>query len=102
MLSAIRKLTEDIEYNIDPKFKDEAVKNISILHEGDDGFIAIAAKKEKEYVQYHYKVNDLTYNIGKAVSLDANIYMTPNSFFMPKRKIENIRKLNALYIDIDY
>ncbi|MVX66959.1 DNA-binding response regulator [Clostridium chromiireducens] len=102
MLNAIRKLTEDIEYNIDPKFKDEAVKNISILHEGDDGFIAIAAKKDKEYVQYHYKVNDLTYNIGKAISLDANIYMTPNSFFMPKRKIENIRKLNALYIDIDY
>lgn len=102
MLNAIRKLTEDIEYNIDPKFKDEAVKNISILHEGDDGYIAIAAKKDKEYVQYHYKVDDLTYNIGKAVSLDANIYMTPNSFFMPKRKIENIRKLNALYIDIDY
>ncbi|MFW2491764.1 DNA-binding response regulator [Clostridium chromiireducens] len=102
MLNAIRKLTEDIEYNIDPKFKDEAVKNISILHEGDDGYIAIAAKKDKEYVQYHYKVNDLTYNIGKAISLDANIYMTPNSFFMPKRKIENIRKLNALYIDIDY
>ncbi|MBC2457731.1 DNA-binding response regulator [Clostridium beijerinckii] len=102
MLNAIRKLTEDIEYNIDPKFKDEAVKNISILHEGDDGFIAIAAKKDKEYVQYHYKVDDLTYNIGKAVSLDANIYITPNSFFMPKRKIENIRKLNALYIDIDY
>lgn len=102
MLNAIRKLTEDIEYNIDPKLKDEAVKNISILHEGDDGYIAIAAKKDKEYVQYHYKVNDLTYNIGKAISLDANIYMTPNSFFIPKRKIENIRKLNALYIDIDY
>lgn len=102
MLNAIRKLTEDIEYNIDPKFKEQAVKNISILHDGDDGFIAIAAKKDKEYVQYHYKTNDLTYNIGKAISLDANIYMTPNSFFMPKRKIENIRKLNALYIDIDY
>lgn len=102
MLNAIRKLTEDIEYNIDPKFKDEAVKNISILHAGDDGFIAIAAKRGTEYVQYHYKTNDLTYNIGKAISLDANIYMTPNSFFVPKRKIENIRKLNALYIDIDY
>jgi hypothetical protein len=102
LLGAIRKLTENIDDNIDPKFKEEAVKNISILHDGDDGFIAIAAKKGKEYVQYHYKVDDLTYNIGKAISLSANIYMTPNSFFMPKRKIENIRKLNALYIDIDY
>lgn len=102
MLNAIRKLTEDIEYNIDPEITDEAVKNVSILHERDDGFIAIAAKKGKEYVQYHYKINDLKDNIGKAINLDANIYLTPNSFFMPKRKIENIRKLNALYIDIDY
>lgn len=102
MLNTIRKLTEDIKYDINPNFKEQAVKNISILHEGDDGFIAIGAKKGKKYVQYHYKTNDLTYNIGKAISLNANIYMTPNSFFMPKRKIENIRKLNALYIDIDY
>lgn len=102
MLNAIRKLTEDTEYNIDPKFKDIAVKNISMLHDGDDGFIAIAGKKDTAYVQYHYKVDDLTYNIGKAISLNANIYITPNSFFIPKRKIENIRKLNALYIDIDY
>lgn len=102
MLGAIRKLTDDLEENIDPKFKEVAIKNISILHDNDDGFIAIAAKKGKEYVQYHYKVDDLSYNIGKAISLNANIYMTPNSFFIPKRKIENIRKLNALYIDIDY
>lgn len=102
LLGAIRKLTEDIDDNIDPQFKEAAVKNISILHDGDDGFIAIAAKRGTEYVQYHYKAYDLTYNIGKAISLDANIYMTPNSFFMPKRKIENIRKLNSLYIDIDY
>ncbi|NFA43754.1 helix-turn-helix domain-containing protein [Clostridium botulinum] len=102
MLGAIRKLTEDLEENIDHKYKEVSLKNISMLHDNDDGFIAIAAKKGSEYVQYHYKINDLSYNIGKAISLDANIYMTPNSFFMPKRKIENIRKLNALYIDIDY
>ena len=102
MLGAIRKLTEDIDDHIDPKFKDIAVKNISMLHDGDDGFIAIAGKRDTAYVQYHYKVDDLTYNIGKAISLNANIYITPNSFFIPKRKIENIRKLNALYIDIDY
>ncbi|AOR25011.1 replication protein [Clostridium taeniosporum] len=102
MLGAIRKLTENIEDTIEPKYKEVAVKNISMLHNNDDGFITIAAKKGKEYIQYHYKVDDLTYNIGKAISLNANIYMTPNSFFIPKRKIENIRKLNALYIDIDY
>ena len=35
LLGAIRKLTEDIDDNIDPKFKEEAVKNISILHGRD-------------------------------------------------------------------
>lgn len=102
MLGAIRKLTEDFNEDIDSKHKNTAIKNISMLHNNDDGFIAIAAKNDSEYVQYHYKINDLSYNIGKAISLNANIYMTPNSFFIPKRKIENIRKLNALYIDIDY
>ncbi len=102
MLGAIRKLKDDIEDTIELKYKEEAIKNISMLHEGDDGYIAIAAKCGTEYVQYHYKIDDLKCNIGKAISLNANIYMTPNSFFMPKRKIENIRKLNALYIDIDY
>ena len=102
LLRAITKLTDDYGENIDTKYKEQAIKNISILHEGDDGYIAVAAKKEKEYVQYHYKVEDLQDHIGKAISLDANIYLTPNSFFIPKRKIENIRKLKALYIDIDY
>ena len=87
MFSTIRNLTENIDYNIDPKYKEQAVKNISILHEGDDGYITVAAKKEKQYVQYHYNVEDLQDNIGKAISLDANIYLTPNSFFIPKRKI---------------
>ncbi|MCS6131088.1 helix-turn-helix domain-containing protein [Clostridium botulinum] len=102
MLSAIRRLTEELEDSIHPKYKEVAIKNISILHTKDDGFITIAAKNDKKYDQYHYKIDDLTYNIGKAISLNANIYMTPNSFFMPRRKVENIRKLNALYIDIDY
>jgi hypothetical protein len=79
-----------------------ATKTIELLHSNDDGFIAIAAKKDKDWSQFHYKVQELKDNIAKAVSLDANVYLSPNSFFRPIRKIENIRKLNTLYIDVDF
>lgn len=102
MISAVRKLTEEYEIKVSDEHIKAAVKNIELLHLGDDGFIAIAAKEDKEWSQFHYKVEDLLNNIAKAISLEANVYITPNSFFRPFRKIENIRHLNALYIDVDY
>jgi hypothetical protein len=57
LLGAITKLTDDYGENIDTKYKEQTIKNISILHEGDDGYIAVAAKKEKEYVQYHFHIS---------------------------------------------
>lgn len=102
MVNAVRKLLEDYEVNVPDECVKAAVKNIELLHIDDDGFIAIAAKENKDWSQFHYKVEELLNNIAKALSIDANIYLTPNSFFRPIRKIENIRHLNALYIDIDF
>jgi DNA-binding CsgD family transcriptional regulator len=102
MISAVRKLTEDYEINVSQDDINAAVKNIEILHLDDDGFIAIAAKKDNDWSQFHYRVQELKDNIAKAISLDANVYLSPNSFFRPIRKIENIRKLNSLYIDVDF
>ena len=31
-----------------------------------------------------------------------NIYITPNTFYKPCRRLENIKELNALFIDLDY
>ena len=102
MISAVTKLTEEYEIKVSDEHIKAAVKNIELLHLDDDGFIAIAAKEDKEWSQFHYKAEDLINNIAKAISLEANVYITPNSFFRPFRKIENIRHLNALYIDVDY
>lgn len=102
MINAVRKLLDNYEVNIPEEYIKAAVKNIELLHFNDDGFAAIAAKEGKKWSQFHYKTEDLLNNIAKAISLDANIYVTPNSFFRPIRKIENIRHLNALYIDIDF
>ena len=104
MAGSIRKLKEEWNYEIeiDEIYVQDALNNIEMLHKKDDGFIAVAEKKDKVWSQYHYKTDELKENIAKLLSLDGNLYMSPNSFFIPQRKIENIRKLNALYVDIDY
>ena len=104
MTHSIRKLKEDWNYKIeiDEIYVQDAMKNIDMIHEGDDGFIAVGQKNIRSWHQYHYKVDELKENIAKLLSLDGNLYMSPNSFFIPQRKIENIRHLNALYVDLDY
>lgn len=103
-MGSIRKLKEKWtnEIEIDEIYVQDALNNIEMLHKEDDGFIAVGQKMNKSWNQYHYKVDELKDNISKLLSLDGNLYMSPNSYFIPKRKIENIRHLNALYVDIDY
>ncbi|WP_417033860.1 DNA-binding response regulator [Clostridium botulinum] len=87
----------------DKKLIDAAVTQIDLIHRKDDGFVTIAVKKNKSFIQYHYNVDVLKSNISKVLAIkDSNIYISPNSFYKPFRRIENIRKLNALYVDIDY
>ncbi|MBU3201807.1 Trp family transcriptional regulator (plasmid) [Clostridium estertheticum] len=100
----IRKLTivpiDDVVNSLEVS---QAQMQINLLHENDDGYITIALKKDNNWIQHHYKVDELKENIGKVIGVkDANIYLSPNSFYKPKRRIENIRKLNSLFIDLDY
>ncbi|MBZ9609938.1 DNA-binding response regulator [Clostridium estertheticum] len=81
----------------------QAQMQIDLLHENDDGYITIASKKGSSWIQHHYKVDQLKENIDKLLRVDdANIYLSPNSFYKPMRRIDNIRKLNSLFIDLDY
>lgn len=103
MLANLKKLTEIEEKNNVPKnIIDIAKLNIKLLHRQQDGFITLAGKENTKWVQHHYKYNELYENIEKALNLHANLYITPNSFWKPKRKIEYIRHLNSLFIDVDF
>ncbi|GKX68977.1 helix-turn-helix domain-containing protein [Inconstantimicrobium mannanitabidum] len=107
MITAIRNLENrsknELKLNGDEKIINMAITQLDLLHNKDDGFITIAVKKDNRFLQYHYKIQSLRANIGKVLSIeDVNIYVSPNSYFKPYRRIENIRKLNALYIDIDF
>ncbi|WP_251862423.1 DNA-binding response regulator [Clostridium sp. Marseille-Q2269] len=97
-LTTVEISINNVLYNIG-----QAEKHISMLHEKDDGFITIAVKKQDKWIQHHYSKDELKDNIGKILNTDGiNIYLSANSFYKPFRRIENIRKLNSLYIDLDY
>ncbi|GCD12394.1 hypothetical protein [Clostridium tagluense] len=100
----IRNLTiVPMEALVNSKQVSQAQMQIDLLHKHDDGYITIASKKGSNWIQHHYKVDELNENIQKLISVnDANIYLSPNSFYKPMRRIENIRKLNSLFIDLDY
>ena len=84
------------------KQKDEenlssSVKYINIIHGDSKGWITKAKICDKEYKQWHYKYKDL---IELKFDED-NVYITLNTFYKTYRRIECIKELNALFIDLD-
>ena len=74
------------------------VEYIDKVHGNSKGWITRSCIDEKGYSQWHYKYAEL-----KEVDLTGeNIYITLNTFFKPYRRLECIKELNALFIDLDY
>ncbi|MGV3027025.1 DNA-binding response regulator [Clostridium thermobutyricum] len=103
MSNLAKKSKDYIKINKNVK---ETLKQINLIHENDDGFISIAVKNIKtgSWNQWHYNKDELTeetlsYFIKTGEKND--IYISHNSFYIPIRKVENIRHLNSLFIDID-
>ena len=74
-----------------------SVKYINIIHGDSKGWITKAKICDKEYKQWHYKYKDL---IELKFDED-NVYITLNTFYKTYRRIECIKELNALFIDLD-
>jgi len=88
------KLQINDEVNID-----ESRKHLTNLHKGSEGYITIASK-DPDYSQWHYKKDDLLERTHDIIN-DINAYVSQNTFYRPQRRIENIKELRAVYIDID-
>lgn len=71
-------------------------------HHDADGFITIAKKdKNGAFRQYHYKTPEqLAENLSEWIGDD--VYFSQNTFYKPVRRIENIRQLRSLYVDLDF
>lgn len=72
-------------------------------HYDSDGFITIAKKDPESgtFRQYHYKTPEqLAENLSEWIGDD--VYFSQNTFYKPVRRIENIRQLRSLYVDLDF
>ena len=78
--------------------KKNKVEYIDRVHGNSKGWITRSCIDENGYSQWHYKYAEL-----REVNLTGeNIYITLNTFFKPYRRLECIKELNALFIDLDY
>lgn len=68
------------------------------IHSNSKGWITRSVINAQGYSQWHYKYAEL-----KDLDISGeNIYLTPNTFYKPCRRLENIKELNTLFIDLDY
>lgn len=88
------KLNTNSEINI-YKSKKYAKK----IHGNSSGYITVASKNPN-YSQWHYKKEELLDKTEEIVN-GINDYISQNTFYKPQRRIENIKELRAVYIDID-
>lgn len=80
---------------------DLARQHVFFVHDQTaDGFITVAKKtKNGRFQQYHYKPEQLAQQLSKWMGED--VFFSQNTFYKPLRRIETIRQLRTLYIDLD-
>ena len=80
----------------------EANHHIWFQHHNADGFITLCRKDKKtgRFKQYSYRPEQLAEKLSYWMGED--IYFSQNTFYKPERRIENIRQLRSLYVDIDF
>lgn len=80
----------------------ESRHQILFQHGNADGYITIAQKdtQTQTFIQKHYKPEQLVEHLSEFMG--ENVYYSQNTFYKPQRRIENIRQLRSLYVDVDF
>jgi hypothetical protein len=79
---------------------DEAKQHVLFHHRDADGYIAVAQKQaDGTFWQRHYKPNELAAVLSERLGED--VYFSQNTFYKPYRRLEHVRQLRALYVDVD-
>lgn len=78
----------------------EAKRHVMFHHYNASGWITLAKKDDDgTWRQYHYQPEQLASELS--TWLGENVYFSQNTFYKPQRRIENIKQLRALYVDVD-
>ena len=82
---------------------DVAAQQLLFHHnpQNTSGWITLAKKDPhtKRFRQYHYQPEELASALSDWMGED--VYYSQNSFYKPQRRIDNIRQLRTLYVDLD-
>ena len=81
----------------DEKELSQSVKYINTVHGNSEGWITKAKISAEGYKQWHYKHMQLV----KLKFDKDNVCITLNTFYKTYRRIECLKELNALFIDLD-
>jgi hypothetical protein len=79
---------------------EKATRHFFFQHSDADGWVTIAKRENGVYRQRHYKPEEAARRLSEWLGED--VYFSQNTFYIPQRRIENIRQLRALYSDIDF
>ena len=75
----------------------QAREYIQVVHGTSKGWITVAGINKDTYTQWHYKVLELL-----EMDFDKqNVYISQSTFYKPQRRLENIKELRVLFIDMD-
>lgn len=95
-------MNSNLARRIDTEFYnrvEDAKQQIFFQHEDADGYITLAKKVNGRFIQRNYKPIQLAEQLSEYMGED--VYYSQNTFYKPQRRIENIRQLRSLYVDID-
>lgn len=86
---------------IESSVLEEARQHVLFHHDYKaSGWITLAQKgSDGTWKQYHYQHKQLPLELENWQG--ENIYYSQNTFYKPQRRIENIKQLRALYVDVD-
>lgn len=81
-----------------------AQDHIFFQHNPDttDGYITIAKKDNhtNRFIQYFYRPSELADHLTEVMGED--VFFSQNTFYRKARRIETIRQLRSLYVDLDF
>ena len=82
----------------------DAAKHHVLFHhnpDNTDGYITIAKKDRKtgRFVQMFYQPADLAHHLTHVLGED--VFFSQNTFYRKARRIETVRQLRSLYVDLD-
>ena len=83
----------------------DAAQNHILFHhdpQTTDGYITIARKDSLSgrFEQFYYRPNELAEHLTHVMGED--VFFSQNTFYRKSRRIETIRQLRSLYVDLDF